>query len=177
MRVEPHDTAEELIKASKSKENARISERLKIIALAMKGETANFLAEMFTRSPRWIRGWVMRYNEKGIEGLKDLPRTGQPKRLSTDQEDVFKKRVLDGPLEKDKMIVFRGEDLQKILKAEFNADYTTVEGVYALLKRLGISHIKPRPRHPLNDEKAMEKWKEENSFFLNKSKKTTQKKK
>ena len=30
------------------------------------------------RSARWVRNWLHRYDEGGLEGLRDLPRSGRP---------------------------------------------------------------------------------------------------
>ena len=29
------------------------------------------------RSARWVRNWLRRYDEGGLEGLRDLPRSGR----------------------------------------------------------------------------------------------------
>ena len=34
--------------------------------------------------PTWVRDWLRRYDEGGLEGLRDLPRCGQPRRIPLD---------------------------------------------------------------------------------------------
>ena len=40
-------------------------------------ETANLQA----RCPTWVRDWLRRYDEGGLEGLRDLPKCGRPRRI------------------------------------------------------------------------------------------------
>jgi transposase len=107
-----------------------------------------------------ISEWIQRYNAGGINALFDRPRPGQPKHLTTANEMLFKKRILDGPKESDGVATFTGKFLIKILKDEFNVKYG-LSGVYKLLERLKLSSLLPRPKHEKNDLNAMKKWEEE----------------
>ena len=40
-------------------------------------ETAN----LQVHCPTWVRDWLRRYDEGGLEGLRDLPRCGRPRRI------------------------------------------------------------------------------------------------
>lgn len=93
-----------------------------------------------------IKKWVDRYNSFGLEGLMDLPRSGQPKILPPNKEAEFKLRVCNGPTEQDEVSVFDGKFLQKILEHEFDVKYT-LSGVYSLLERIGLKRKMPRPSH------------------------------
>jgi len=167
-------SAEELIDMSKMKKNSLISDRLKSIAYAIKGGVGTEIADRLDRSQRWVTKWVQRYNQLGVEGLFDAKRSGQPRKLTPQQEETFKQRVLNGPQEKDGCLSrFRASDLIVILKNEFGVDYTD-GGVYLLLSRIGLSHIKPRPRHPLNDLKKSQEWQEAFPPFMKGSKQKIQ---
>ena len=48
-------------------------------------ETAN----LQVRCPTWVRDWPRRYDEGGLEGLRDLPRCGRPRRITRDAMDAI----------------------------------------------------------------------------------------
>ena len=46
------------------------------------------------RSARWVRNWLHRYDEGGLEGLRDLPRSGRPRRIPRETiEQIVNKTV------------------------------------------------------------------------------------
>ena len=64
--------------------------------------------------------WHNRYEEDGIEGLRDRPRPGRQPRVDAVTSARFKERMVAGAaLERDGVVAFRGVDAQRILKEEF----------------------------------------------------------
>ena len=51
-----------------------------------------------------------------------------------------------------------GQDIQQIAKEHYNAHYT-VNGIYEMLKRIGMSWISARSQHPKADEEVQETFK------------------
>lgn len=171
MKTIAHDTIEELQSRARLKKYSSFADRIRAVVYAMKGETAEFIADALERDISWVFNWVSRYNETGFEALQDRPRSGQPKKLTPEQEAIFKNRVLKGPIKKDDGISrFTGKHLIVILKNEFSADYS-LAGVYKLLHRLRLSHITPRPRHPKNEPQKIGEWKEQFPLLSKKKKK------
>ena len=148
-----------LKKLSRLKKYAHIRDRLLAIIFHFKGFGSVEIGERLNRSHAWAIKWVRRFNVAGLEGLEDLPRSGQPSLLSENFIQKFKDRIEKGALPKDDVSVLRGEDIRKILKDEFGADYS-LSGVYDLLARVKFSKVKPRPKHEKNDLEAMRDWKE-----------------
>jgi len=64
----------------------------------------------------------------------------------------------------------------RILQKEFGVKYT-LNAVYALMHRLELSCLTPRPRHRHNDPVAMEQWLNDAPFLSKESKKKTRTKK
>lgn len=91
--------------------------------------------------------WSRRFAKGGVAALGDLPRPGQTKRLPAEREEAFLGRLDAAPAETDGISAWRGEDIRRLLADEFGAHYS-LSGTYALLHRLGRSHLAPRPRHP-----------------------------
>ena len=152
-----HDSVDALLSKARLKRFARIRDRLRCVALAMEGRTAPEIAVCVGLSRRTVQAWVRRYNEEGIEGLRDRPLPGQPTKLKRTDEARFKARIDAGPTETDGVCTLRGQDLRRILECEFGANYS-LNGVYDLLHRLGYSRLRPRPRHRENDPEASERW-------------------
>ena len=100
------------------------------------------------------------------------PRSGQPTKLARDREKAFVARVLAGPRPKDIVTVWRGKDLQRVLAEEFGARYTLM-GVYRLLRRLKLSWLCVRPRHPKSDPAAAERFKDEAPLLSKRSSTST----
>jgi transposase len=67
--------------------------------------------------------WHNRYEEDGIEGLRDRPRPGRQPRVDAGTSARFKERIVAGAeLQRDGVVAFRGVDAQRILKEEFAID-------------------------------------------------------
>lgn len=63
----------------------RFLHRLHCIALIHHGKSASQVAEIYGDSPRAVAYWMRRFNERGVEGLKEELRPGRPMKLSRPQ--------------------------------------------------------------------------------------------
>jgi len=161
MKVEPHNTLEELRIAVQATADADERDRVRMVVHAKQGETGEAIAQRLGYTSRAVRKWINRYNRGGLEGLKDLPRSGRPRHLEPEQEEGVRQRLDAGAQPGDGVCTLRGEDVRRILAEEFGAHYT-LSGTYALLHRIGYSSLAPRPRHPKADPAAQEEF-EKNS--------------
>jgi transposase len=137
--------------------DARLRDRCRVVLLALRGLMATQIADKVGCSRRTAQQWVYRYRDEGLDGLRERPRPGQPKKLATASEAGFRRRLEAGPTAADGVCTLRGRDLQRILAEEFGAKYS-LQGVYDLLHRLGYSCLKPRPQHRKNDPAVMAAW-------------------
>ena len=115
------------------------------------------------RSAGWtarrLRDWVHRFNASGPEGLIDNWTEGPKPRLSAEQLAQFAQIVEAGPdREKDGVVRWRRLDLKRVIAERFGVDFHP-RYVGKLLKKLGFSHISARPRHPAQDERIVEAFK------------------
>jgi transposase len=70
-----------------------------------------------------IPNGINRYEEDGIEGLRDRPRPGRQPRVDAVTSARFKERIVAGAeLQRDGVVAFRAVDAQRILKEEFEID-------------------------------------------------------
>ena len=57
----------------------RLAYRAWIIKLSAEGETVLAIAERLDCGKDVVRGWIHRFNDQGLPGLDDAPRTGRPR--------------------------------------------------------------------------------------------------
>jgi transposase len=172
MRISTHDSIEQLRYKLRLKSYAPIRDRIRAVIAAMEGKTASEIAGELSYTMLWVQKWVGRYNQKGLAGLYDLARRGQPTKLRPEDQQAFRQRIEAGAAIKDGVCVLRGRDFRQILRQEFGADYS-LGGTYGLLHRLGYSCLRPRPRHRKNDPDAMDRWKAEAPLLSSKSEDNT----
>ena len=103
-----------------------------------------------------LRDWVHRYNEEGVEGLRDRPK-GHPKpKLTEGEEAVLSAIVFRGPdPDKDGISTWTTQALADWIAARFGKRMNR-RSVSRILKRNGFSRQKARPTHPQKDPKAGE---------------------
>lgn len=156
MTVKNRHTTKQLLSLAKSERNKRLAVRIQAVALAKQGFNCPQIVQMTGYSRRAVQRWIARYNQAGIKGLIDKPRTGRPTKLSVYKQEQFCERVDAGP--SDATATLYGRDIQRILEKYFGVIYT-LDGVYKLLHRLGYSCLKPRPRHEKADPQLQETFK------------------
>jgi transposase len=106
-----------------------------------------------------VRDWVVRFNDRGPDGLLDGKAPGPRSRLNDDQRRALVEAVERGPIPAIHGVVrWRLIDLVQWLHEEFavSLDETTVGRE---LKKLGYVKLTARPRHHAQNEHAMEAFK------------------
>jgi len=158
MTVKEHNAIATLQLWARQERRPKVARRMQLVVLAQQGFISAEIARLMGESPRTVERWVARYNAEGVDGVADRARPGKPPILPRDQEAAFCQRLDAGPTESDAVSVFHGWNIQQILEQEFGALYS-LEGVYALLHRLGYSWLCPRPEHEEADHEAQEAFK------------------
>lgn len=147
MQVENHHTLQELKDLEHAeKMDPNRAKRLRIIILAAQRWSAPEIAMAVGLSRRACQLWIQRYNEEGLDGLRDRDGRGRPFMLSSEQEEMVRKRLDDGPTPEDKVCSLRGDDVRRILEEEFSKK-RSLSTIYNLLHKLGYSYLRPRPKH------------------------------
>ena len=150
------------------RESGRVCQRVLMIANMLEGMEHEEAARLAGLSRSAAYEWHNRYEEDGIEGLRDRPRPGRQPRVDSPGSTApgrqprvdavtsarFKERIVAGAeLERDGVVAFRAVDAQRILKEEFEID-CSLSSTYRLLHRIKLSWLAPRPRHPQADATA-----------------------
>jgi transposase len=160
MRVVLHhqDDRRQMETLVRAERNALQRDRLRCVLLALDGKQAREIASVLGRSRRFVQEWVYAYRDGGVEAVRPRPPGRRPPKLPREQEQAFRRRMLDGPAPADGGVcTLRAVDARRILEQEFGVGYT-LQGVYDLLHRLNLSCLVPRPRHRKNDPQAMQRW-------------------
>ena len=171
MQVRCHhcDDVEMLNRKAHKEKNAKQRDRYRAVALALEGNLTQEIMRMLDRSKNFVQRWTYAYRDGGIDALIPKPQIGRPSKLARHKEAAFKQRILAGPTENDNGIcTLRAKDAMRILEREFGVSYS-LWGIYDLLHRLGLSCLKPRPRHNKNNPDLMQQWLNDAPFLSTKS--------
>ena len=81
--------------AYRTEKNVDVRERLLLVrcVLVDNEQTARVTEKEFRRSRWWAYKWMKRYAEPGLEGLKNLPRTGRPPQVSGQEFAEIKREL------------------------------------------------------------------------------------
>ena len=113
---------------------------LRILAVRMVklGETRTFVGEFIHKDRKTIGRWVNNYDENGIDGLiPDYSNCGAKCKLTNEQLLNLKEK-LKNPDES-----YTIEDARKLIKDDYNVEYTYKQAWEIVRKKLGFSYCKP----------------------------------
>ena len=139
--------------------DGRVSCRLIALAMVLEGASRGAAASAGGMDRQTLRDWVLRYNEAGIEGLSDRPRSGRPPALTPAQMQELKELTLAGPnVEEHGVVRWRCIDLRGEIARRFSVQVHE-RTVGTLLHRCDLVRLQPRPYHPKKDAAAQEAFK------------------
>ena len=143
--IENIEEAKAIIRAEIHRTNeTRLQHRLHCILLICDGRTCADVVALFGDSLRAVQYWVKRYNEAGIEGLRDPTRLGRKPRLLADK-DVLAQDLRRSPREFGyTQNLWDGKILSHHLKEKFSVELK-VRQCQNLFHQLGFRRRKPRP--------------------------------
>ena len=141
-------SAGELRRLARREPERRAAMRLLAIANALEGLSRAEAARLAGMERQALRDAVLRYNAEGPSGLHDRPRSGRPETLAPGQQAALRAWVLRGPdPERDEVSAWRVVDIRDHAEEAYGVRYSE-RGMARLLRRLGLSRQKARPRHP-----------------------------
>jgi transposase len=145
--------------AAAGSSDAKQARRLLALAMVLDGHPRLLAAQAGGMNRQTLCDWVHRYNEHGVEGLRDTRNKGRASALSADQMQTLKELVLAGPdLAKDGVVRWRCVDLRTQIKTRFEVELHE-RTVGKLLCKLRMTRLQPRPYHPKSDLAAQEAYK------------------
>ena len=145
--------------AARRAATARQGLRILAIAHVLEGHGRRDAAQACGMDRQTLRDWVYRYNEAGLEGLADRPRSGRPACLSKAERVDVEGWVEQGAdLATDGVVRFRRCDLRDRIAGRFGV-YLHERSVGKLLRDLNFRRLSVRPLHPKTDPVAQESFK------------------
>ena len=133
--------------------------RLLAIAAVLDGASRAEAAKIGGMDRQTLRDWVIRFNERGADGLINIPSPGVPPKLDASHRAFLARIVEEGPVPAIHGVVrWRACDLIMRLHEEFGISVSD-DTVYRALKGLGFSHVSARPKAYKQDPEAVEAFK------------------
>src|SRR5437763_9158979 len=140
--------------------DAKAARRMRALALVLEGSSRVEAARPAGMDRQTLRDWVRRYNDEGLDGLRDRRRPGPRPRLTPGQEAELAAAVERGPdPDRDGVVRWRRIDLEALIETRF-AVRLHERSVGKVLRRLGFARLAVRPRHPKADAAARAAFKE-----------------
>src|SRR3954449_6317586 len=137
--------AVELRREARRCRDTAASRRMLALALVLEGASRAEAARAAGMDRQTLRDWVHRYDEEGLAGLRDRPRSGPRPRLRPEQEAELAAAVERGPdPARDGVVRWRRVDLQALIEARF-AVRPHERTVGEVLRRLGFTRLSGRP--------------------------------
>jgi len=129
-----------LNQAIKTVQNVKKYRRLKVIDLSAKGQKVSEIAAIFDLSDNTVRGYINRYNQAGLEGLK--PNYGQGRnKMITLSKDELSELLRRSPSQFEKLETGARNWNQALMKQylwhyhQIDVSQSAISGMF---KRLGI---------------------------------------
>jgi transposase len=151
--LDDHDFGE----LAKTESKARARTRLYILHQYRIGKQSHEIAENLNINIETARRTRRRYQASGLDSLYDKPRSGRNSKLASEYIDAFKQLIVETQAKRGGGRL-TGQDIQKLAYEHYQVTYS-VNGIYELLGRIGMTWISARSQHPQADINAQEAFK------------------
>jgi transposase len=139
--------------------NSKQARRVLAIAMVLDRYNREDAAQAYGMHRPTLRDWVHRYNQAGLAGLLDRPRSGCPASLMQAELGQLSAWVDEGAdLARDGVVRLRRADLRDRVAGKFSV-YLHERSIGKLLRHLAYRWLCVRPLHPQTDLAAQETFK------------------
>ena len=123
----------------KSKEEYKVALRLQMVYLIHQGKSSREVADIYQVSFKQVMNWVHRFENEGIQGLKDKEGRGRKASLDTGELDQIKHTVLNrAPTEFGYTSKrWTGPLLLQWINEKYGTSFTSTT-IYRLLDKIGL---------------------------------------
>jgi transposase len=157
---EPTTEERSELKRMTRQEIGRISQRAHIILLSAQRRTVPEIAVIFAMSRATVRFWIERFNAEGPDGLYDEPRSGRPRKATTEVEQMIVDSVRDDPAHSGHPATFWTVAMLVLALVNKLKLQLSVSTVRCCMVRLGLAWGRPRLAMPrkVDPQKAEKQW-------------------
>ena len=127
--------------ACRTEKNADVRERILLVRCVRVDykEAASIAENEFHRSRWWAYKWLKRFDKSGLEGLKDLHRSGRPPEVSEEIFSEIRNELSENPSG------WKAKEIMNIIYQRTGVRYHEVH-VYRLLHKWGFKPKVPQKR-------------------------------
>jgi transposase len=141
-------------------ERYTIGIRLYAVYQVSVGQSTRTLESLYNTSFKQICNWVHRFEEFGLDGLKDKPKSGRKPRLS--EESLKELSIVLQNNRPDEFgyntATWNGPILKEYIHKHYNVIYKKAQ-IYNLLKHLGFTYQKGKAQYAEADEQKRKEFK------------------
>ena len=125
------------------------------------GKPSRKLEDLYNTSFKQITNWVHRFEQEGVQGLVDKPKSGRKPKLSTEQrQEIAFLLNNDLPTKYNyNTSTWTGPLLIDWIKIKYGIEFKKAQ-IYNIIKLLGFTYQKGRGIFPEANEKKQEEFKE-----------------
>jgi transposase len=152
-------SAGELRRLARREPDGADAARMYAIANALDGMSWALSARLVGMERQALHDAVVRYNAEGLAGLHNRHRPLRPGKLDATELHVLSEIVLGGPdPEVDGLSAWTLPELCRVIEERFNKRLHPAS-LSRVVRRMGFSRQKARPRHPRSNPAAQEAFK------------------
>lgn len=139
----------------------KIGLRLYAVYQVSLGQSSRKLEQVYNTSFKQITNWVHRFEEQGIDGLKDKPGRGRKSRLSDDQQGKLLDLLINiSPEEYGyNTDTWTGPLLIDWIEKQFSITFKKAQ-IYNIIKDMGFSYQRAKGFYPEADTEKQEEFKD-----------------
>ena len=141
----PKTNVTELKRLYESEQKAKPKIRLLCAIHRKKGESIDEISEVTNLKRRTVHDILHRFSERGVNAKDSIKQDGRPALLTLRQRKHLVKVLERGPPH-NKTGLWSTKEVMEFIRKKYGVKYTTSH-VWELLKALGFSLQRPRPRH------------------------------
>jgi len=141
----PKTTLGELETLYAAEKKAKPKTRLLCAIHRKKGASIDDIAEITSQKRATVHTTLRRFQERGPNAKDAIKQTGRPAFLTIRQRRELVKQLEQGPPQ-NRTGLWSTKEAKEYIHKKYNVTYTNVH-VWELLKALGFSLQRPRPRH------------------------------
>ena len=142
---------------ARAETNGRLRVRYLALAHLKDGTSLTETARMLRTTRKAVSEWHKRFLELGLEGLREKERLGRPFELPKEHHQTLKEEINKANAERSGGSL-TGADIIDLIEEKWQVTYS-LSGVYELLKKINMSWISARSKHPKQDIHAQEYFK------------------
>jgi transposase len=110
-----------------------------------KGKSMDEIAYLISKPRKTIHGWIVRFQERGINAKNSIKQSGRPVELTPKQREKLVKILERGPPHNPSGL-WSTKEMREVITKKFERTYVK-QHVWRILVSLGFSMQRPRKRH------------------------------